>query len=261
MLGAFERYNLSISNGGFAVMLSDNIKNYRKQKGYTQETLAQSLNIVRQTVSKWEKGYSVPDADMLEKLSEVLEVSVSDLLGAPSEPAQKVSELERISAQLAVLNEQMARELVRRKRNRKIGIVLGSVAAFLLLVGLFFIFVPVVRERNIPAGDVSHTEIVKVDSEIYFPQEIDVCIDIIMRDFENDWDGCELTIIYYAGDSISSTESEERGVSTIVLRSCFNTGRLPNDSSLNENSTYEDWYWILTRKAGGVWRHVDHGYI
>ena len=53
-------------------MLSDNIKNLRKQKGYTQETLAQSLNIVRQTVSKWEKGYSVPDADMLEKLSERL---------------------------------------------------------------------------------------------------------------------------------------------------------------------------------------------
>ena len=83
-------------------MLNDNIKNLRKQKGYTQETLAQSLNIVRQTVSKWEKGYSVPDADMLEKLSDVLEVPVSDLLGKPSEAPEQVSELERISSQLAL---------------------------------------------------------------------------------------------------------------------------------------------------------------
>lgn len=242
-------------------MLSDNIKNLRKQKGYTQETLAQALNIVRQTVSKWEKGYSVPDADMLEKLSEVLEVSVSDLLGTPSGVVEQQSELERISAQLAVLNEQMARELGRRKRNRKIGIILGSVFALLLLIGVVVVLVPAVREYSIPAGNIARTEIVKVDSEIYVQEEIDECIDIIMQDFVNDWDGCELTIIYYAGDSISSAESDERGVSTIVLRSCFNTGRLPSDSSLNENSTYNDWYWILTRKEGGAWRHVDHGYI
>ncbi len=77
-------------------MLSENIKNLRKQKGYTQETLAQALNIVRQTVSKWEKGYSVPDADMLEKLSEVLEVPVSELLGKPSGAPEQTSELEKI---------------------------------------------------------------------------------------------------------------------------------------------------------------------
>ena len=52
-------------------MLNENIKNFRKQKGYSQETLAQELNVVRQTVSKWEKGYSVPDAIMLEKLSDL----------------------------------------------------------------------------------------------------------------------------------------------------------------------------------------------
>ena len=242
-------------------MLSDNIRNLRKQKGYTQETLAQALNIVRQTVSKWEKGYSVPDADMLEKLAEVLEVSVSELLGTPSGAAEQQSELDKISAQLAVLNEQMARELGRRKRNRKIGIILGSVFAFLLLAGVIFIFVPAVIGYSLPAGNVSRTETVKVESDIYVQEEIDECIEIIKRDFTDNFEGCELTIIYYAGDSISSAESEERGVSTIVLRSCFTTGKLPNDCSLNENSTYEDWYWILTRKEGGAWRHVDHGYL
>ena len=62
-------------------MLSENIKSLRKQKGYSQEQLADKLNVVRQTVSKWEKGYSVPDADMLEELADIFEVSVGDLLG------------------------------------------------------------------------------------------------------------------------------------------------------------------------------------
>jgi len=242
-------------------MLSDNIKNLRKKKGYTQETLAQALNIVRQTVSKWEKGYSVPDADMLEKLSEVLEVPVSELLGKPSGAPEQASELEKISAQLAIINEQLAREMARRKRNRKIGLIVAAAFAFLLITGFVVGLIPVVREHSIPAGDVSRTETVNVESDMYFPLEIEECIEIIKRDFINDFDGCELTIIYYAGDEISSVETEERGVSTLVLRSCFNTGKLPRDSSLNENSTYEDWYWILTRQSGGAWRHVDHGYL
>ena len=62
-------------------MLGKNIKAFRKKKGFSQETLAQELFVVRQTVSKWEKGQSVPDAEMIEKLAEVLDVSVNDLLG------------------------------------------------------------------------------------------------------------------------------------------------------------------------------------
>ena len=46
-------------------MLSDNIKRIRKSKGLSQEELAIKLNVVRQTVSKWENGLSVPDSDML----------------------------------------------------------------------------------------------------------------------------------------------------------------------------------------------------
>ena len=40
-------------------MLSDNIKILRKKKGYSQETLAEQLQVVRQTISKWEKGVSL----------------------------------------------------------------------------------------------------------------------------------------------------------------------------------------------------------
>lgn len=63
-------------------MLNENIRILRKNKGLTQEELAARLNVVRQTVSKWEKGLSVPDAEMLQKIAEVLETNVSQLLGA-----------------------------------------------------------------------------------------------------------------------------------------------------------------------------------
>lgn len=62
-------------------MLSKNIKAIRKSKGLSQQELAIKLSVVRQTVSKWEQGLSVPDSDMLISLSEVLETPVSTLLG------------------------------------------------------------------------------------------------------------------------------------------------------------------------------------
>ncbi len=62
-------------------MLSENIKFFRKEKGLSQEELAAKLNVVRQTVSKWEQNLSVPDSEMLIKIAEVFEVSVSELIG------------------------------------------------------------------------------------------------------------------------------------------------------------------------------------
>lgn len=62
-------------------MLNENIKNLRKAKGISQEELAVRLNVVRQTVSKWERGISVPDSGMLISLAEELDTSVSVLLG------------------------------------------------------------------------------------------------------------------------------------------------------------------------------------
>ena len=62
-------------------MLSENLKNFRKAKGLSQEELAVKLNVVRQTISKWEQGLSVPDSEMLMTLSEALETPVSSLLG------------------------------------------------------------------------------------------------------------------------------------------------------------------------------------
>ena len=67
--------------GGEYIIFNENLKRLRKEKGFSQEELAAKLNIVRQTISKWEKGLSVPDAQLLISLSEILEIPVSVLLG------------------------------------------------------------------------------------------------------------------------------------------------------------------------------------
>ena len=76
-------------------MFQENLKTYRKAKGLTQEDLAVRLHVVRQTISKWEKGLSVPDAALLVRLSEVLEVPVSQLLGAPLPPESSTDSARR----------------------------------------------------------------------------------------------------------------------------------------------------------------------
>lgn len=96
-------------------MLNENIKAIRKSKGLSQEELAIKLNVVRQTISKWEQGLSVPDSDMLISLSEVLETPVSTLLGE-TVPESKADDLQVISEKLEIINLQLAqRKTTRRK--------------------------------------------------------------------------------------------------------------------------------------------------
>ena len=95
-------------------MLKENIKLIRKSKGLSQEELAIKLNVVRQTISKWEQGLSVPDAEMLISLSEVFETPVSTLLGEKISEF-KVDDLKAISEKLEIINLQLSQ----RKKNRR----------------------------------------------------------------------------------------------------------------------------------------------
>ena len=96
-------------------MLNENIKAIRKSKGLSQEELAIKLNVVRQTISKWEQGLSVPDSDMLISISEALETPVSTLLGE-TVVESKVDDLKAISEKLEIINLQLAqRNTARRK--------------------------------------------------------------------------------------------------------------------------------------------------
>ncbi len=96
-------------------MLSENIKAIRKSKGLSQEELAIKLNVVRQTISKWEKGLSVPDSDMLLSISETLETPVSILLGETViEPT--ADDLKAISEKLEIINLQLAQRKITRQK-------------------------------------------------------------------------------------------------------------------------------------------------
>ena len=96
-------------------MLSENIKAIRKSKGLSQQELAIELNVVRQTISKWEQGLSVPDSEMLISMSEVLETPVSKLLGETVAETE-ADNIKAISEKLEVINLQLAqRKTTRRK--------------------------------------------------------------------------------------------------------------------------------------------------
>lgn len=96
-------------------MLKENIKKIRKAKGLSQEELAVKLNVVRQTISKWEQGLSVPDSEMLLTISQVLETQVSTLLGEAIAETQ-TEDLKVIAEKLEVINLQLAQRTDKRRR-------------------------------------------------------------------------------------------------------------------------------------------------
>lgn len=96
-------------------MLNENIKAIRKSKGLSQEELAVKLNVVRQTISKWEQGLSVPDSDLLIALSKALETPVSTLLGETVTESETDS-VKAICEKLEIINLQFAQEKERRRK-------------------------------------------------------------------------------------------------------------------------------------------------
>ena len=117
-------------------MLKDNLKTLRKNKGLSQEELSIKLNVVRQTVSKWEQGLSVPDAEMLIAISEVFDTPVSKILGENIDEKEK-NDLKVISEKLEVINEQLStQQKQKRKRTIKFLIIM-DVCIILLFILLY----------------------------------------------------------------------------------------------------------------------------
>ena len=116
-------------------MLNENIKAIRKAKGLSQEELAIKLNVVRQTISKWENGLSVPDSDMLISISEIFETPVSALLGE-SIIEQEADDVKVIAEKLEVINLQLAK----RKETRRKILHWAFITLCLLLVVTFVFF-------------------------------------------------------------------------------------------------------------------------
>ena len=117
-------------------MLKENIKSLRKSKGLSQEELAIKLNVVRQTISKWEQGLSVPDAEMLIKLAEVLDTTVSTLLGENISES-KVDDLKAISEKIEIINLQLSQ----RKNERRKIIHWSLISLCVIIIGIFIVII------------------------------------------------------------------------------------------------------------------------
>ena len=113
-------------------------------------------------------------------------------------------------------------------------------------------------------GNVKDTKTHEVASELYSQEEIKSAIAVIEREFKANWNGCTLKEIYYAGDDVSTDHQDwadrNNADDVIVLLSSFDVDSSGGDGSLNANSTYDGWNWILVRTDGSKWKHVDHGY-
>ena len=119
------------------------IKQLREQKKMTQAELADKIDVSSKTISKWEKNLSVPDADTLIRLAEILEVSVSELLGAKIENENTASD---VAEQLSRINEQLA---IKNRRSRRIWKIVAIILAAIILINIFiavFFSVPTLNE-------------------------------------------------------------------------------------------------------------------
>ena len=114
-------------------MLKDNLKTLRKNKGLSQEELSIKLNVVRQTISKWETGLSVPDAEMLVTISELFETPVSEILGESIEE-KETNDLKVISEKLEVINEQLSISQKQKRKRNFIFLIISDILLILLFI-------------------------------------------------------------------------------------------------------------------------------
>lgn len=99
-----------------------------------------------------------------------------------------------------------------------------------------------------------------IHSDIYSESEYDSAVKTVFKYFRG-FSGCSMTQIGYAGDEITAEYEQQYGQgNVIVLTSSFTTDEKAGDGSLNPNSEYDDWMWILTRENGGRWVVTDYGY-
>ena len=132
-------------------MFGENLKAMRKAKGYTQEELAIKINVVRQTVSKWEKGLSVPDADVLSQIAEVLDTKVSVLLGGT---ITEETDKDAVAEQLAKISEQLA---IKNRRSKAIWKTIGMIVLAIMLLNILAITLFRVNTSNEFDANNSHS--------------------------------------------------------------------------------------------------------
>lgn len=144
-------------------MLNENIKTMRKAKGFSQEELAAKLNVARQTLSKWEKGLSVPDAEMLIRIASALDTSVSELLGEVC-ASEDNDMIKTLAAKLEILNEQYSRQREQKRKIWRATAIVLAVFGIVYLVDRVWIAGTIWRAMTYPhLGDNSNAQVTVSD--------------------------------------------------------------------------------------------------
>lgn len=222
-------------------MLGDNLKRIRKEHGFTQEELAVRLHVVRQTVSKWEKNLSVPDAELLQRLSEVLDVPVAELLGGESE-RERTQERQAIAEQLSRINEQLA---IKNRRARRIWTVLAVLLAAMILVPIL----GAVLFRAAPGHGMAASITLSEDSP-YTNEDVEAAFDAVQKYFKKQCRDCTLeTLVYDEGET-----PLQEDVLTIEAR--VHTGSHPKPEELQPNQTQRCTL-TVSRTEAGKWTVTD----
>ena len=164
------------------VLLNENLSRIRRERGLTQESLAIKLNVVRQTISKWENGTAVPDADTLCRIADALDASVAELLGSPER--ENKMDMTAIEKSLAEINEQLA---VRNKRsNNVLKVIWGAIIGLFLLISIVMVLSISSIDNNITMVDSEEnagTTIELDENEIPLIQQIDKNNEHALREF------------------------------------------------------------------------------
>ena len=138
--------------------------------------------------------------------------------------------------------------------NKKI-IIVTFILVMLLIVGIVIF--------NSQKGNILNVNIILKESEIYSKDDIDNAIDVTLKYFKENFKGCSLLEIEYIGDEKNNAyfdwATRNNKEEVIVLISNFETNSYCSDT-LNSNSEYKGWNWILVRNKNENWKHVDHGY-
>lgn len=150
-------------------MLNKNIKALRKAKGLSQEELAVKLNVVRQTVSKWEQGLSVPDAGMVIQIAEILDTTVDVLLGEEIPKSEELDFSKMLAAKLEVLNEQYSKQNEHRRRILRIVFAAILIVSAVSLVRYVLFFASIYPMKSIGGASASVTVIDGGNVPVYIP--------------------------------------------------------------------------------------------
>ena len=171
---------------------SEKLYELRKEKGFSQEELADKLNVARQTISKWENGTTTPDSNNLIELSNIFEISIDEFVGK-----NEAKDVSKENEKEAKCKKKLIKKII-------IGIIILVLILFLLLVGYRFILITKIR-MNLVNSQSRECDFYYFQNEINIKSGITSKWDFMRAHRKDD----KLLISYYTTDIDNTAENAE----------------------------------------------------